>query len=68
MEKQAILVPLGHVEALTQAVCEILETPQSGRQLGTNARHLVEENFSLQAYVKTIEKLYESILTKNPLL
>ena len=59
------LVPCKDVDAMAQAILQIISDPDRAKQLGMAARRRVAEKFTVQHQVKAIEKLYDEILA-NP--
>ncbi len=47
-------VPVGDAEALRSRILELVENPMLAARMGQNARCLMEENYSLEAYVRRV--------------
>lgn len=60
--KTGELVPVGDVDALTRAVLGLLGDPARIASMGALGRKMVEDNFSLTAYVKRLEAIYDEAL------
>ncbi|HVS20333.1 MAG TPA: glycosyltransferase family 4 protein [Pyrinomonadaceae bacterium] len=59
------LVPIGDVEALAKAICELLADPTERANLSANARRAVSERFSLEQMVDATEQLYRQVLSES---
>lgn len=53
------LVPEKNPEAFAQKVLELSQTPQMRVRMGSSARQLVEEKFTHQIMLDTLEKIYQ---------
>jgi glycosyltransferase involved in cell wall biosynthesis len=60
--KNGVLVPEGDVEALAQAIVDLISRPEYRAALGQAARANVVESFSLDPMVKATREFYEEIL------
>ena len=61
-----ILVPSKNPHALAQAIIELLSDKTRARQMGLKGRGRVsQERFQLSTYIKTIENLYEELVTRK---
>lgn len=56
------LVPIGDVEALGKAICELLSDPAQCRRLAEKARRVARERFSLERMVEATEQAYREVL------
>jgi glycosyltransferase involved in cell wall biosynthesis len=57
-QKTGLLVPIGDVEKIAQAVGKLLGDAQQRRELGSRAHETANERFSLKRMVDEIEKIY----------
>jgi glycosyltransferase involved in cell wall biosynthesis len=55
------LVPPGNASALARAIRDLLEAPDVAFAMGQRGRERVEREFSLQAMMNQIERLYETL-------
>ena len=55
-----LLVPIGDVERMAEAIAFLLRDQNAARELGKRARTTIEDNFSLERMVDEIEKVYVS--------
>ncbi len=62
----AILVPIGDVEALARAIERLRRDPELRRHFGTASRTLVEREFSAHRIGKDIVALYRRLLQQEP--
>jgi glycosyltransferase involved in cell wall biosynthesis len=53
-----LLVPPRDADALAQAICRLLETPELARRLAEAGRRLVLQQFSLERMTRRVESLY----------
>ena len=60
--KTGFLVDPGDVQALSARLSLLLENPELCRELGANARQLVEEKFQVDAILRRLYTLYEACL------
>jgi glycosyltransferase involved in cell wall biosynthesis len=61
--KNGYLFRTGDAESLAQALRDAMTTQAHTTTLGKNARAVVEEHFSLAAYVQRLLRVYSSVLT-----
>ena len=66
-QQTGICVPLKDAGALAAAIENLLTDPQLCRRLGSNARALVEREFSLERVARETLAFYEEILSVAPL-
>lgn len=66
-QKQGILIPLENPQAITGAVCRLIEDRPFAEKLGKAARQKVQTCFSVEKMVKETENVYLSLL-HTPLL
>jgi len=57
-----LLVPPRKPSALSEAICRVLLTPGMCQALGQAGRRRVLEHFSNERMIRTVERLYESLL------
>lgn len=57
-QKTGVLVPIGDVPRIADAVNMLLRDPERRREMGTRAQDTVSTRFSLQRMVDEIEKIY----------
>jgi len=57
-----ILVPMGDVQAMAEAICQILSDPVRARAMGIRARKRVADHFTLEQTARRVEAVYEEIL------
>ena len=65
-EKSCRLVPIGDVEALAKAICELLDDPREREKLSGNARQVVSERFSLERMTDETEQVYRQAASLAP--
>ena len=63
-----LLVPTGDAPALATAVLDALSTPEGAEAMGTRARALVVERFSLEAEASGIDRVYRQVFEQAPAL
>jgi glycosyltransferase involved in cell wall biosynthesis len=56
------LVPFGDVKALSEKIKYLLEHPEIAKEMGKKGREKVEKDFSFDAILPQMEKLYKEIL------
>jgi len=56
------LVPIGNVEALAEAICQLLADPKERARLSVQAQRMVRERFTLERMVSATEELYRQVL------
>jgi L-malate glycosyltransferase len=57
-QQTGILVSIGDVAALANAICDLLSNSEQCQRLATNAGRVARERFSLERMVEATEKLY----------
>jgi glycosyltransferase involved in cell wall biosynthesis len=57
-----ILVPMGDVEAMAEAICQILSDPARAKAMGVRARQRVADHFTLEQTARRVEAVYAEIL------
>ena len=63
--KTGMLVPPANVQALTEAILNLVRKPDLRRQLGQNGKALVEEQYSSEAMTKKYLKIYKGLLERE---
>jgi glycosyltransferase involved in cell wall biosynthesis len=64
--RTGILVAMGDVEAMAEAICLILSDPARARSMGVRARQRVADHFTLQQTARRVEAVYAEILHSRP--
>lgn len=57
-----ILVPSDDIDAMADAVCRLLDNPESRKRMGEAGRRRVETSYTLQRHVGMVLDLYDRIL------
>jgi glycosyltransferase involved in cell wall biosynthesis len=57
-QKTGVLVPIGDVAGMSEAVGRLLADPERRREMGVQAQEAANTRFSLQRMVDEIEKIY----------
>jgi glycosyltransferase involved in cell wall biosynthesis len=57
-QKTGLLVPIGDVDRIAEAVKELLANPGTRQEIATRAKQAANEKFSLSRMVNEIEKIY----------
>jgi L-malate glycosyltransferase len=57
-QRTGVIVPIGDVEQMEQAISSLLENSAQRSEMGVRARAAVKERFSLRRMVDDIEKIY----------
>jgi glycosyltransferase involved in cell wall biosynthesis len=60
--RSALVVADGDAQAFADATLHLLARPQLGRELGANARRLVEAQYSWDGVAARVESVYEEVL------
>jgi glycosyltransferase involved in cell wall biosynthesis len=63
--KTGLLVPPGDVEALAEAMAQLLSNPSLSRELGEAARKRIDLSFGVRAMVRSIEAVYQDALRQR---
>lgn len=63
-EQDGILVPVGNISALSNAMLSVLKNKDFGRRLAENAREKVKQ-FDTKVITKKYEQLFEEVLSKK---
>lgn len=57
-----ISVPSKDIQALSNAIKQLIEDDQLRYEIGKNGRHIVENNYSIELYIKRHVELYNKII------
>ena len=57
-----ILVPMGDVQAMAEAICRIISDPVGANSMGIRARQRVAAHFTLQQTARRVEAVYAEML------
>ena len=57
-----ILVPMGNVQAMADAICQILADPARANAMGVRARQRIASHFTLQQTARRVEAVYAEML------
>jgi glycosyltransferase involved in cell wall biosynthesis len=57
-----ILVPMGDVQAMADAICQLLVDPSLARAMGNRGQQRVYEHFSMERTARKIEAVYKVIM------
>jgi len=60
-----ILIAPGDVEALTQAIKQLMENPKRAAKLGTSARKTIEERYNAAAFRAALRELHVELAEKH---
>jgi len=60
-----LLVPLGDLDALAEAVSFILSNPEEAKKMGATGRKRVEEKFTLEVMARNYESLFYQLVEKH---
>jgi glycosyltransferase involved in cell wall biosynthesis len=60
--RTGILVPMSDVQAMAEAISQILSDPVEARAMGIRARQRVADHFTLQQTARRVEAVYEEVL------
>ena len=63
--QQALLVQLNDPALLAAAICDLLQDPQLGREIGLAGRRLIQEQFSLEQALLAYQALFERLIAKR---
>lgn len=65
-ERNGLLVPVGHVEALADALGQLLENSALRRSLGDSARRDHEERYEINTYITRLVSIWRKAAQCNP--
>jgi glycosyltransferase involved in cell wall biosynthesis len=57
-----ILVPMGDVPAMAEAICRICADPVSARIMGSNGKKRIAEHFTIEQTARKVESVYAYLL------
>jgi glycosyltransferase involved in cell wall biosynthesis len=60
-----MLVPMGDVSAMAEAICEMLADPERAAQMGVAGRERVLRRFTVEVTARRLEFVFEKILSRN---
>ena len=60
-----ILVPMGDVQAMADAICEILADPVRAREMGIRGRQRVENHFTVELTASKVETVFYEVLRRH---
>jgi glycosyltransferase involved in cell wall biosynthesis len=63
--KTGILVPMGDVQAMADAICELLNDPGWAREMGIRGRERVENHFTCELTAQKVESVYHTVLPRR---
>jgi len=61
-----LLVPMGNVNAMADAICKLLEDPERAIRMGQAGFLRVEENFTIAQTAQRIEIIYRKLAIRRP--
>ena len=64
-EQTGLVVPVGNVQALSDAILRLLSDADLAQRLGELGRQRVLSMFTEEAYTSKVQQLYEELLTAN---
>ncbi|MEP7038550.1 MAG: glycosyltransferase, partial [Acidobacteriota bacterium] len=62
--KYAEVFPVKNAEVLSEKILQLLKNKQLREDLANRANKFAKENFSIEAHLKKLKKLYDSLLEK----
>jgi len=60
-----ILVPPGDLDAMAQAVCQLLDDPATRQRIGEAGRMRVEKFYTIEKHFRAVDALYTNLLSGN---
>lgn len=57
-----LLVPMGDVTAMAEAICQVLSDPARARTMGERARKRVADHFTMEQTARRVEAVYAEII------
>ena len=64
-QNTAILVPPHDPDAMATAIARLLDSPENARQLAENAKQVLRDHFSHQAYAQSLIEIYRDLLRSS---
>jgi glycosyltransferase involved in cell wall biosynthesis len=61
-----VFVPVGDTDALAAALARLVAAPEIRNELSSRGRAHYLDHFSMKAYMQSLDKLYETVLTQLP--
>lgn len=59
------IVPASNKDALGAAIVRLLDDPAEAKRMGENGRRRVKENYTVQATVRQVEQIYETVTARG---
>jgi glycosyltransferase involved in cell wall biosynthesis len=63
--QSGLLIPPGHAQGLTQAICSLLSEPDLRRRLARNAERIVRERYSSNYMARKYLRIYDELLGRG---
>ena len=63
--KYAKVFPVGNAEILSEKILQLLKNKNLREDLANRAAEFARENFSIEAHLRELKKLYDSLLKKT---
>jgi glycosyltransferase involved in cell wall biosynthesis len=63
--RTGILVPMGEVQAMADAICQILADPARAKEMGIRGRERVKNHFTVELTAGRVEAVYREVLRRN---
>jgi glycosyltransferase involved in cell wall biosynthesis len=60
--RTGILVPMGNVQAMAEAICRIIANPDLAREMGTRGRNRVRKCFTIEQTARKMELIYQKAM------
>jgi glycosyltransferase involved in cell wall biosynthesis len=64
--ENGLLVPPGDVQAMSDVLIKLFQDPDLCSRLGMQAREDAEKNYSWDAYLNRLEKIFEAVIAHQP--
>jgi len=64
--KTGILVPMGDVQAMVEAIRRVLADPPLAEDMGARGRERVRDHFTIERKARKVEAVYQSMLSRPP--